>query len=292
VQALPKLGVGLAFQAPLASLIETCGDGLDFVEVVPDMLWNDFGAGEQPRYLDDAEGIATLRRVAARRPVVPHGIGLSIGSAHRYEREHVEQLRRWHDWLRFPWHSDHLGFHLAGHDGHDVNVGVTLPLARDRETLDLLVPRVRDVQQQVPVPFLLENNVYYFDIADSEMDEASFLNALCRESGCGLLLDLHNVYTNARNHRADPWAVLSALDLASVGEIHVAGGMELDGFYLDAHSDIVPAPVWELLEWTVPRCPNLGGIVFELFGSWVEVVGIDCVRDELARLQQLWRRLQ
>jgi len=292
VQALPKLGVGLAFQAPLASLIETCGDGLDFVEVVPDMLWNDFGEGEQPRYLDDAEGIATLRRVAARRPVVPHGIGLSIGSAHRYEREHVEQLRRWHDWLRFPWHSDHLGFHLAGHDGHDVNVGVTLPLARDRETLDLLVPRVRDVQQQVPVPFLLENNVYYFDVPDAEMDEASFLNALCRESGCGLLLDLHNLYTNARNHGSDPWATLAALDLAMVGEIHVAGGMELDGFYLDAHSDTVPSPVWELLEWTVPRCPNLGGIVFELFGSWVAVVGEDRVRRDLGRLRRLWGRLQ
>jgi uncharacterized protein (UPF0276 family) len=292
VQALPKLGVGLAFQAPLANLIEACGDGLDFIEVVPDMLWNDFGAGEQPRYLDDAEGIAMLGRVAARRPVVPHGIGLSIGSAHRFEREHVAQLRRWHDWLRFPWHSDHLGFHLAVHDGHDVNVGVTLPLARDRQTLDLLVPRVREVQQQVPAPFLLENNVYYFDVPDSEMDEASFLNTLCEESGCGLLLDLHNLYTNARNHRADSWAVLSALDLASVGEIHVAGGMELDGFYLDAHSDVVPAPVWELLEWTVPRCPNLGGIVFELFGSWVEVVGLDRVQGELVQLQQLWRRLQ
>lgn len=292
MEALPKLGVGLAFQAPLANLIETCGDGLDFVEVVPDMLWNDFGAGAQPRYLDDAEGIATLRRVTARRPVVPHGIGLSIGSAHRFELEHVEQLRRWHEWLRFPWHSDHLGFHLAEHGDRDVNVGVTLPLARDRATLDLLVPRVREVLEQVPVPFLLENNVYYFDFAGQEMDEASFLNALCRESGCGLLLDLHNVYTNARNHRTDPWALLSALDLASVGEIHVAGGMELDGFYLDAHSDIVPAPVWELLEWTVPRCPNLGGVVFELFGSWVDVVGVHRVRDELARLQQLWRRVQ
>ena len=137
------------------------------------------------------------------------------------------------------------------------------------------MPRIREVQQRVPVPFLLENNVYYFDIPACEMDEPTFLNTLCRESGCGLVLDLHNVYTNARNHGFDAGAMLAELELEHVGEIHVAGGMELDGFYLDAHSDTMPDPVWSLLEWTLPRCPNLGGVTFELFGSWFDSVGND-----------------
>jgi uncharacterized protein (UPF0276 family) len=288
MQELPKLGVGLAFQAPLRSLVEDPGDDFDFIEVVPDILWTDLGPRHSPRYVDDEDGASLLRRVRQRQPVIPHSIGLSIGSAHHFDREHIDQLHRWWQWLQFPWHSDHLAYHMAEHQGRPMNVGITLPLARDRETLDLLIPRIREILHRLPVPFLLENNVYYFDIPDAEMDEATFFNTACRESGCGMLLDLHNLYTNSRNHGFDPWGVLSALDLDHVGEIHVAGGMELDGYYLDAHSDVVPEPVWDLLEWTLSRCPNVGGVVFELFGSWVEGVGELRVRQDLRRMKELW----
>jgi hypothetical protein len=152
----------------------------------------------------------------------------------------------------------------------------------------MLVERVAEVRRRVPTPFLLENNVYYFDIPACEMDEPTFLNTLCREGGCGLVLDLHNVYTNARNHGFDAGAMLAELELEHVGEIHVAGGMELDGFYLDAHSDTIPDPVWSLLEWTVPRCPNLGGVTFELFGSWFDSVGDARITADLRRLRTLW----
>jgi uncharacterized protein (UPF0276 family) len=292
MQLLPKIGVGLAFQAPLRSTIEDPGDDFDFVEIVPDMLWTDRGPGHSPRHFDDPDGVALLDRIRRERPVVAHSIGLSIGSAHRFDVAHIEQIQRWHDRFHFPWHSDHLAYHMAEHAGVEMNVGITLPLARDRQTLELLIPRVSEVRRRIAAPFLLENNVYYFDIPDVEMDEAHFLNALCHESGCGLLLDLHNAYTNARNHGTDPWALLSAIDLALVGEIHVAGGMALDGFYLDAHSDTVPEPVWELLEWTLPRCPNIGGVVFEIFGSWVEPVGLERIRRDLRRLKCLWSRSQ
>ena len=290
MQALPKLGVGLAFQAPLNPIFDAGAPPLDYVEVVPDILWTDRGPGIEPRYLEDAKGMAALAGIARRWPLVVHGIGLSIGSADRFDTDHLEQIGRWWQRFRFPWHSDHLAFHLAEHQGSRANAGITLPLARDRESLDLLVPRIREVLRRVPTPFLLENNVYYFDIPDPEMDEAGFLNTLCRESGCGLLLDLHNLYTNARNHGFDPFEVLRRLDLHHVGEIHVAGGMELEGFYLDAHSDVIPEPVWQLLEWVLPRCRNIGGVTFEIFGSWVESVGLAPIRADLERLQALWSR--
>jgi uncharacterized protein len=289
MQALPPLGVGLAYQAPLAPLIEAGGAEIDFVEVVPDILWTDLGPGARPRHLDDEASIQTLTRLRGQRPLVAHSIGLSIGSAGGLDLAHLAQIHRWWQRWRFPWHSDHLAFHLAQHEGRTMNVGITLPLPRDRETLDLLVPRIHEVQRCVPVPFLLENNVYYFDIPNAEMDEARFLNTLCRESGCGLVLDLHNLYTNARNHGFDAWALLAEMELQHVGEIHIAGGMELDGFYLDAHSDTVPAPVWALLEWALPRCPNLGGVVFELFGSWFDSVGPARVRTQMHELQTLWQ---
>ena len=288
MQPLPRLGVGLAYQVPLAPLIEAAGDELDYVEIVPDTLWTDLGHRAEPRYIDDAAGRAGLERASCGGPFVAHGIGLSIGSAGVFDLGHVDQIERWRRRLGFAWHSDHLAFHLAEQGEGLMNVGITLPLPRDRESIELLVPRIREVRRRVPVPFLLENNVYYFDIPDCEMDEATFLNTLCRESGCGLVLDLHNVYTNARNHGFDARALLSELELEHVGEIHVAGGMELDGFYLDAHSDTIPDAVWLLLEWTLPRCPNIGGVTFELFGSWFESAGNERVTRDLRRLRALW----
>ena len=292
MRPLPKLGVGLAFQAPLRPLIERAGEDLDFLEVVPDIVWTDLGPGKSPRYVDDDAALEFLGRMQRSRPLVPHSIGLSVGSAHHFERDHVRQMRSWWERFPFPWHSDHLAYHLAEHQGQVMNVGITVPLARDREVLDLLIPRIDEVLQSIPVPFLLENNVYYFDIPDAEMDEPTFFNALCDESGCGLLLDLHNTYTNARNHGWDSLAFLSRLNLEHVGEIHVAGGMELDGTYLDAHSGPVPGPVWDLLEWTLPRCPNVGGVVFELFGSWFDTVGEQRVREDLRRMKDIWAATQ
>ena len=292
MQPLPKLGVGLAFQAPLKGLIEQPGGDFDLLEVVPDILWSDLGPGQTPRYLDDEEHVAWLDGMARAMPVIPHGIGMSIGSAAHFDEQHLQQLQRWHSRLRFPWHSDHLAFHIADHREEAINVGITLPLPRDQATLDLLKPRIERVRQMVPAPFLLENNVYYFDLPGAEMDEPRFLNALCHQCGCGLVLDLHNVYTNARNHGFDAMAFVDELDLSQVGEIHVAGGMMLGGFYLDAHSGAVADPVWALLERVLPRCPHVGAVVFELFGSWFEVVGEARVRADLRRLKRLWQQCQ
>jgi hypothetical protein len=232
----------------------------------------------------------TLRQLQAEFPIVLHSIGLSIGSAHRFEREHVSQIARWYERLKFPWHSDHLAFIVAEHRAKDVNVGVTLPLPYDEESLDLLVPRASEIGSQIPRPFLLENNVYFFKYPLQGLNEAVFLNQLCERSGCYLLLDLHNLYTNSRNHAGDSYAFLEELNLDKVVEIHIAGGMEHGGFYHDAHSGITPDGVWELLDWALPRCCNLGGVVFELLGSWYVDVGEDGLIAQLSRMKEMWER--
>jgi hypothetical protein len=288
--AVPSLGVGLAYQPALRPYIEAHRDTFDYLEVVPDILWTDRGRGHEPRYVEDEEGMEFLARHAAGRPIVPHSIGLSIGTAHRFNREHLAQMGRWFERFPAPWYSDHLAFNLAEHGADELNAGVTIPLPRDRATLASLARRVAEVRQSVEVPFLLENNVYFFDFPDAEMDDAAFLNALAAETGCGLLLDLHNVHCNCRNHGVDPRRLLDDLDLTRVVELHVAGGMDFGGYYLDAHSGPMPPEVWRLLDHALPRCPNLGGVTFELLGSWYAEMGRERLAAELAGMRQLWRR--
>jgi len=287
-----KLGIGLTYQAVLRSFIEDPASPINYLEVIPDTVWADLGLGREPRYVEDLETMIFLEDVNRRIPVIPHGIGLSIGSAHRFNRDQVLKMADWRDRFAFPWHSDHLSYNLAEHGSAEVNVGLTMPLSFDQETIDLLAPRIIEIRRLVDVPFLIENNVYFFKLSGAEMNEADFLNQLCESSGCKLLLDLHNVHTNSRNHNFDPLELLGAIDLSNVLELHVAGGMEKDGFYLDAHSGPLPWEVWGLLEWTLPRCPNLRGVTLEVVGSWVPTLGEDRLRDELFALQAAWRRQQ
>jgi len=287
---VPKLGIGLLYQEQLRPFIESERARFDFLEVVPDILWTDLGSHANPRYIESTHRADFLREFSTEVPIVLHSIGLSIGSAHNFDREHISQIAGWYEWLKFPWHSDHLAFISAEHGANEINVGVTLPLPYDQESIDLLAPRVAEIRSRIPVPFLLENNVYFFEYVRQDFDEATFLNLLCETSGCRLLLDLHNLYTNSRNNDIDPYALLEKLNLENVIEIHVAGGMEDDGFYQDSHSDTSPPAVWELLEWVLPHCPNLGGIVFELLGSWYIDVGADRLAGQLSRMRELWMR--
>lgn len=290
---VPQLGVGLAYQPQLRSFLAAEPHTFDFVEVVPDTLWMDYGPDAVYRYRDDAEGTDFLRHlIAAGIPVVAHSIGLSIGSAHRFDAQHIEQMAQWYEWLQFPWHSDHLAHHLVELGNSELNLNLTVPISLDQEMLDLLIPRVKAVRDRIPVPFLLENNVYYFSIDDQDYDEATFLSVLSEEAGVGILLDLHNLYVNCVNRGADPWDYLGSMDLSRVVELHVAGGMDFDGTYLDAHSGPVPGPVWELLDWVLPRCPAAGGVVFELFGTWFEDLGEERLRSDLARMRHSWTRAQ
>lgn len=285
---LEPLGVGLEYQEALRPFISAESDAFDFVEVIPDLLWRDAGRGMSPRYTENTEATAFVAEVAQRQPLLCHSIGLSIGSAEHFEREHVAEIRSWWERFRFPWHSDHLAYQRVDLDDRPVQAGITLPLALDSETLDLLVPRIRYVLDQIPVPFLLENNVYFFELPEAQLGEPEFLNELARQSGCGLLLDVHNLFVNSRNHGIDPDDWLARLDLSKVIEIHVAGGMEVGGFYVDAHSGRAPETVWRLLHDVLARAPNVAAIVFELLGSWYETVGREGLRDELAQLRAAW----
>jgi uncharacterized protein (UPF0276 family) len=281
---LPWLGVGLLCNPSLYRFMETDLDCVDFVAFMPDIFRADRGPGSTPRFLPLGTIPQVLDRFAARRPVVAHSIGLSIGTAAFFDGEYVAEMARWQARYSFPWHSEHLSFfRLPGTDGADRHTALAMPVPYDREVLHLIADRVMAIRRTVPVPFLLENNVYFMAVPEQEMTEPEFLNALTAASGCGLLLDLHNVYANARNHGFDGNAFLGQLDLSRVVEIHMAGGNEMDGIYTDSHFGPCPEEVWAMLRAVAPRAPNLRAVTFEFDEDYCNELGSAGVRASLDR---------
>ncbi|HEU0254087.1 MAG TPA: DUF692 domain-containing protein [Pyrinomonadaceae bacterium] len=285
-----KLGVGLLFNPALHSFVTEQLESFDYLEIIPDREWLDRGVNSTSRYALLDKSFTFFQHVREERPIVCHAIGLSIGSAALFDKGHVEQIGRMHDELSFAWHSDHLSFARLPQKTPEMHTAISLPVPYDKEVLDLLIERVTHIRAVVPCPFLLENNVYYVDVPDQEMAEAEFLNRLARESGCGILLDLHNVYVNSRNHGFAPESFLRDLDLSRVVEIHIAGGDTLLNFYTDSHAGPVAEPVWDLLEQTLRAAPGIRGVTFEFHESYYPLLKVDGIRAELDHARKIWER--
>jgi uncharacterized protein (UPF0276 family) len=139
-----------------------------------------------------------------------------------------------------------------------------------------------------------ENNADYFCLGDPA-DWPGFINRLCRESECGLLLDLHNLYTQCLNLEQDPVETLDRLNPDAVLEIHLSGGSESDPewvpsgrrFRLDSHDSAIPEAVWKLYERAFPRCRNLRGVVVERLNGTFQEAEVPGLRDELRRAKDL-----
>lgn len=255
---------------------------LDYLAVIPDRLWRDRGRHTQGRFEPVPRQRRWLEEAASETPIVLHAIGLSIGSAEIFDDEFCDNLIGWAERLQSPWISEHLSFSRVG-SGHEVNAAIALPIAYDLEMLELLVPRVRYLTDLLACPFLLENSVYYIRYPDQDLTEEAFLNRLCVRSGCGVLLDLHNVYTNAVNHGFAPRDYVDGLDLDHVGEIHIAGGAPMMGFHADSHNGPVLEPVWDLLAYVAPRCRMLRGVTFEFHNSAFARMGEEGFREQIDR---------
>jgi uncharacterized protein (UPF0276 family) len=282
-------GVGVLFNPALSEFVRTQNQALDYLAVIPDRTWTDHGPGTSPRFEELLAATRVLDDAASALPVVMHSIGMSICSAGIFDEDYLDHLARWRARYGCAWASDHLSFTRFG-QGHEANAAVALPVPYDTEMLDLVVPRARSARERLGCAFLLENNVSYIRFPDEELTEAEFLNRRARESGCGILLDLHNVYTNAHNHGVAAEEFLGALDPGIVMEVHVAGGDEMMGFHTDSHAGPVLEAVWDLLDDVAPRLSALRGVTFEFHESSWPLLHDDGVLAQIERARTILQR--
>jgi uncharacterized protein (UPF0276 family) len=182
-------------------------------------------------------------------PLSVHGVGLSIGAEGPLDGEHLDGLARLLERYEPQSFSEHLAW--SSHDGRFLND--LLPIVYDRTSLQRVCSHVQQVQDRLARRILLENPSTYVAFAASSMDEADFITEVVRQTGCGLLLDVSNVFVSCINHHRDAHAYLAALPLTAVGEIHLAGfSRDEDAagapLLIDSHGSPVDAAVWALYE--------------------------------------------
>jgi hypothetical protein len=291
--AVQQLGVGLPYIASLpVELYQS--ELLDFVEITPEALCRQRRHGNLST-IDPVPGLVdSARQTCGSLPIVVHGVQLSIGSAHGWNDAYVNMLDAFQASWPFVWHSEHLGFQtIQGNDGTTVETGVPLPLPATMEAVDLVSTRSLALGKRYGVPFLLENAAHYLPglPLDPEIgDEGGLMRAITERGKCFQLLDLHNVYCNSLNHHTDAFAEIDRMPLDRVLELHVAGGSWREGFYMDAHDDRVPEKVWELLDYTLERTPNVAAVVFEVLDEYAERLGAELIAEELSHAKTLWQR--
>jgi uncharacterized protein len=207
---------------------------------------NYMGAGGRP--------LAQLRHLAERFPISVHGVGLSIGGEGPLDRDHLQRLKQLCDWLNPASFSEHLAW--STHDGSYLND--LLPLPYTPATLACVADHVDEVQEFLGRRMLLENPSTYLAFAETSMDEVAFLTEIARRTGCGLLLDVNNVYVSGTNQNYDPLSYLEAFPLDLVGEIHLGGHDEDrddqgNRLLIDSHGAEVVDPVWALYAQVIAK---------------------------------------
>jgi hypothetical protein len=242
--------VGIGWRQPHYEALLAERPALGFIEVHSENFFADGGIT-----------LAVLDAGRAAYPVSLHGVGLGLGSAAGLDDWHLTRLARLVDRVQPDWVSDHACFARVHNGAGGVHAADLLPIPFNDESLALLCRHVQQVQERLGRRLLVENISAYVGWSGDTLAEPEFFNELTRRSGCGLLLDVNNLFVNARNEGLAPAAAaretmrwVDAVRPGSVGEIHLAGHCELaDGLVIDDHGSRVRDEVWQAYAHAIQR---------------------------------------
>ena len=240
----PNLGFGLGLRVKHYPHIFEHWPEVDWFEIISENFMETEGLPKQ-----------NLARIAERYPVAMHGIAMSIGTVDPIDSDYLKKLKALADFVKPAWISDHLCWTGIAHkNSHDL-----LPVPYTEEALKHIVGRIKQVQDFLERPLVLENPSTYLEFKTSHIPEAEFIAEMAKQSGCHLLLDVNNVYVSSYNHRLDAKAYIDALPLDRVVQIHLSGHTNKGTHIIDTHDDHVVDEVWALYKYVVHkagRTPN------------------------------------
>jgi len=210
---------------------------------------NYFGAGGQPLHY--------LESIRDAYPLSLHGVGLSLGSAGPLDEDHLRRLGDLISRIQPGLVSEHLSWGRVG----PRHLNDLLPLPYTEEALGVVCDHIDEVQERLRRQILVENISSYIQFRQSTIPEGEFIARVAQRTGCGILLDVNNLYVNEANNGIDPVAYLDALPVSSIREIHLAGHDRAGTLLIDTHGTRVAAPVWELYAQALDRCGPVATLI-------------------------------
>jgi uncharacterized protein (UPF0276 family) len=231
--------IGIGFRKDFADeFIDNSSFSPDFIEFAPEN-WVDMG-GYWKTILD---------KVTEKYPVICHGLSLSIGSAEELDMVFLKKLKTFLDEYNIEIYSEHLSYTKA----ENAHLFDLLPIPFREDAISHVVKRIKQVQDFLERPLVIENVSYYTPVA-AEMSEEIFISNIVNESGCKMLLDVNNVYVNAFNHGYDAKKFIDAMPLDKIAYVHMAGHTKVaPDLIIDTHGQAIIDPVYELFDYTVSK---------------------------------------
>ncbi|NQZ09977.1 MAG: DUF692 domain-containing protein [Algicola sp.] len=270
--SLENLGFGVGLRNPHFGYLMRNEPGVDWFEIISENFIDNHG---YDRYVLDS-----LRE---KVPVVMHGVSLSIGSSDPLNMDYLAKLKQLADEIKPRWISDHLCWTgIAGINTHDL-----LPMPLTEASLKHVTARVNQVQDYLQRPLIIENPSTYLEFEQSTLKEWDFLRLLTEQTGCGLLLDVNNVFVSATNHQFDCLDYIDNLPHDKIVQIHLAGPTQSGQCMIDTHDQPVPTPVWQLYQRVIELCgpvstllewdaniPDYPDLLLELYKAKAVINGI------------------
>jgi uncharacterized protein (UPF0276 family) len=273
-----RVALGVSYEGRDPALLEQMLPYLDYIEVTPETIAEVRG----DEVVLSTEVLTELRNIDKQVKIIVHGVSLSIGSHDGWAPTYLRLMDDLLAQVDVAWHSEHLGYTKVDQE----HLGIMLAMPKTEEALDLVCERVTAMQSRYGLPFLLENIVHVIPDFPGDYSDAAFLNAIARRTGCGLILDVYNLQCDAHNHGFDIPAFLAELDGAAVRELHVACGVEHNGFMLDVHSRLTRPSTVELAKQALAEvASNAEVVVYEFMPEAVPGLGHAAIARELAQLR-------
>ncbi|MEW8628072.1 MAG: DUF692 family multinuclear iron-containing protein [Candidatus Thiodiazotropha sp.] len=283
---IEALGVGLVYIPGLEPLFESPDGAVQVLELEPQVLWRYFPERSQP-YVNQLEFLNRLQALPQAKTV--HGVGFPVGGSRIPDARHIPPFCEAIQTLNAAWASEHMVFNESVDSrGNPVQTGFFLPPLATQSGVEAACRTIRAVSSKLPVPFAVETPTNYLKPRQGEMSDGQFTAAVVEGADCGILLDLHNIWSNELNGRQSVEAFLSEIPLERVWELHLAGGLKYGNYWLDAHSGDIPAPVIDWARRLIPYLPNLGAVIYELLPAYLPQFGLDGVRRAVDEMHELW----
>lgn len=287
---LPEVGVGLTWTFGLESVVEANAGLIDVLEVEPHSLWrrNTVDSSNAAAVEVDQSSLAALQQRSVAKLV--HSVNFPVGGTIAPSCAELEPLGVLVHDLGAVWISEHLAFCRTEDESGRWNTGTLLPPRQTRAGVETAAHCIRAFARCMSSPVAVEAGANYLRPRPDDLPDGEFVAHVAEAADCGILLDLHNAWTNDRNGRQSIGDFIEQLPLERVWEVHLSGGHFHRGYWLDSHSGTIPLDLLELASRIVPRLPNLKALVFELAPSSLCRIGEAGVRMQLEALHRLWDR--